>query len=87
MKRSLIAAAILAFSTASHAAIQSMASEGPTLDRSLPTYPELGLDSWRNDAGETENGNTVRIQLGEGKYRLDAGQPTDGLLVQDSFSA
>ena len=87
MKRSLIAAAILALSTASHAALETSVTESPALDRSLPTYPELGFDGWRNDAGEPENRNAVQILLGGDKYRLDAGQPTQDLIVQDYGSA
>jgi hypothetical protein len=70
MKRSLIAVAVVLFSTASHAAVGSALSENTTLDRSLPTYPELGLGA----AGTL---------VAEAKYRLDAGQPTQDLAVQD----
>ncbi len=31
---------------------------------SLPTYPELGFDGWRNDAGDSEKDNAVKIQVG-----------------------
>jgi hypothetical protein len=71
MKRSLIAVAI-AFST--NAATAGALSGEPTLDRTLPTYPELGMDS----AG---------LLVAEGKYRTDAGQPTQDLVVQDYGSA
>jgi hypothetical protein len=66
MKRSLLAV-LLALAT-------QAASAGPmfgdsTLDRSLPTYPELGMASGLLVAG--------------GQYQMDAGQPTQDLVVQD----
>jgi hypothetical protein len=70
MKRSLIAVAIALTATAASAG--SPAGDS-TFDRSLPTYPELGMASGVLVAG--------------GQYQLDAGQPTQDLVVQDYGSA
>lgn len=70
MKRSLIAVAIAVTTNVAHAG--AFSSE-PTLDRSLPTYPELGMSSG--------------ALVADGKYRMDAGQPTQDLVVQDYGSA
>ncbi len=41
----------------------------------LPTYPELGFDGWRNDAGESEKDNAVKTMLGSiDGYRNNAGE-------------
>ena len=61
MKRSLIAIAIATFATASHAGFSGTPQDGAMLDRSLPTYPELGYnDAYRFDAGEPTNPLTVQ---------------------------
>ena len=70
MKRSLIAIAIALTTTAASAGSLSGDS---ALDRSLPTYPELGM--------------TSGALVADGKYRIDAGQPTQDLVVQDYGSA
>jgi hypothetical protein len=70
MKRSLLAVSI-AFAT--QAASAGALSGDSTLDRSLPTYPELGMASGLLIAG--------------GQYQMDAGQPTQDLVVQDYGSA
>jgi hypothetical protein len=85
MKRSLIAASLAAIATVTFAAVQIQTPSGEnTFDRSLPTFPELGFDGWRNNAGESEMDNRVQIQLGfADNYRFDAGESTHGLVVQD----
>jgi len=70
MKRSLIAVAIALMTNAASA---GTLSGEPTLDRSLPTYPDIGMSSG--------------ALVAEGKYRMDAGQPTQDLVVQDYGSA
>ncbi len=69
MKRSLIAVSFAVLASTSLAASQTEFSGAPDLDRSLPTYPEVG--------------NAGQIQLAEGKYRINAGDSTDGAVVQD----
>lgn len=66
MKRNLIALAFAMLATTAQASVSTTPIEGAMLDRSLPTYPELG------DAG---------------RYLMDAGKPTDRLVVQDYGSA
>ena len=87
MKSSLIALSVAALATAALAAVQPDAKDEKAFDRSLPTYPELGFDGWRNNAGDSEKDNAVRIMLGEAKYRFDAGESTHDLVVQDYGSA
>jgi len=71
--------------SAAVAATQTDSNEDGKLDRTLPTYPEVGLnDGWRNDAGESEMDNRVQIQLGAADaYRFNAGESTHDLVVQD----
>ena len=71
MKRSLIAVAL---AVAANAASAGVLSGEPALDRTLPTYPELGMSA-------------ARLQVAEIRYRMDAGQPTQDLVVQDYGSA
>ena len=85
MKRSIIGLSFAALVVASAAAAQS-ASTGDGLDRNLPTYPELGFDGWRNNAGDSEMDNPVQVQIA-GTYRFEAGESTDQLVVQDVGSA
>ena len=66
MKRTFIAIAATVLATTAYASINTSSAEGAALDRSLPTYPELG------DAGQ---------------YIMDAGRPTQELVVQDYGSA
>ena len=88
MKRNLIAVSLAAIATVALAAAQTESSGEKALDRTLPTYPELGFDGWRNNAGESEMDNRVQIQLGfADKYRFDAGESTHDLVVQDVASA
>ena len=70
MKRSLIAVAIALTTTAASAGSPSGDS---TFDRSLPTYPELGMASG--------------VLVASGPYRMDAGNPTYDQVVQDYGSA
>lgn len=75
MKRSLISLSLAALVSASLAAAQPGSIQDGQLDRTLPTYPELGfVDGWRNDAGESEMNNTVQVQIASGAYRFDAGE-------------
>jgi len=65
MKRSLITLSLAALTAVNLAAGQpASTSEDFKLDRTLPTYPELGFDGWRNDAGDSEKDNAVKIQVG-----------------------
>jgi len=51
MKRSLITLSLAALAAVNLAAAQpASTSEDFKFDRTLPTYPELGFDGWRNDA-------------------------------------
>jgi len=75
MKRSLIALSVAALATAALAAVQPDAKDEKAFDRSLPTYPELGFDGWRNDAGDSEKDNAVKTMLGSiDGYRSNAGE-------------
>lgn len=85
MKRSLISMTLAALVTTGVAMAQSTSSEGKS-DRYLPTYPELGFDGWRNNAGESEMDNKVQVQIADG-YRFNAGESTQELVVQDVGSA
>jgi hypothetical protein len=88
MKRSLIAVSLATVATIALAAAHTEPSGEKAFDRSLPTYPEVGFDGWRNNAGESEMDNRVQIQLGfADKYRHDAGESTHELVVQDVGSA
>ena len=82
MKRIIsLSFAVLVAVTATIAAAQP-STEDNQLDRSLPTYPELGFDGWRNNAGESEMENQVQVQIAEA-YRFNAGESTQDLVVQD----
>jgi len=76
MKRSLIALSLAALAAVNLAAAQpTSTSEDFKLDRTLPTYPELGFDGWRNDAGDSEKDNAVKTMLGSiDGYRSNAGE-------------
>jgi hypothetical protein len=88
MKRSLISLSLAALVSANLAAAQPGSIQDGQLDRTLPTYPELGfVDGWRNDAGESEMNNTVQVQIASGAYRFNAGESTHDLVVQDVGSA
>ena len=80
MKRSIATLSLAAAVTL--AAAQPSTNQDGYLDRTLPTYPELGFDSWRNNAGESELDNQVQVQIAEG-YRFDAGESTHDMVVQD----
>jgi hypothetical protein len=82
MKRSLISLSFAVLAITSAALAQSVSSEDERFDRTLPTYPELGFDGWRNNAGDSELDNKVRVQIAEA-YRFDAGESTHDLVVQD----
>jgi hypothetical protein len=84
MKRSIITLSLAAAVTL--AAAQPDINQDGYLDRTLPTYPELGFDSWRNNAGDSEMDNQVQVQIADG-YRFDAGESTHDLVVQDVGSA
>jgi len=86
MKRSLISLSFAALVSTGAALAQSASSEEGQFDRTLPTYPELGFDGWRNNAGDSEMDNHVQVQVA-GTYRFDAGESTDQLVVQDVGSA
>lgn len=81
MKRILISLSFAALVTTGMAVAQSSTEEGQ-LDRSLPTYPELGFDGYRNSAGDSELENKVQVQIADG-YRFNAGESTLDLVVQD----
>jgi hypothetical protein len=70
MKRSIATLSLAAAVTL--AAAQPSTNQDGYLDRTLPTYPELGFDSWRNNAGDSEMDNQVQVQIAEG-YRFNAG--------------
>ncbi len=84
MKRSLIALSLAALAAVSFAAAQpASTSEDFKPDRMLPTYPELGFDGWRNDAGESEKDNAVKTMLGSiDGYRNNAGESEKDNAVQ-----
>ena len=87
MKRSFISLSLAALVSANLAAAQPGSIQDGQLDRTLPTYPELGfVDGWRNDAGESEMNNAVKVQIADG-YRSNAGESTHDLVVQDVGSA
>jgi hypothetical protein len=83
MKRSLISLSLAVLISANLAAAQPGSSQDAPLDRTLPTYPELGFDTWRNNAGESEMNNTVQVQIASEGYRFNAGESTQDLVVQD----
>jgi len=84
MKRSLTNLSLAALISANLAVAQPGSSQDAPLDRTLPTYPELGFDSWRNNAGESEMNNTVQVQIAAAEgYRFNAGESTHDLVVQD----
>jgi hypothetical protein len=76
MKRSLITLSLAALAAVNLAAAQpASTSEDFKFDRTLPTYPELGFDGWRNDAGDSEKDNAVKTMLGSiDGYRSNAGE-------------
>jgi hypothetical protein len=82
MKRTIISLSFAALVTAGLAAAQSASTEDGKLDRTLPTYPELGFDSWRNQSGDSEMENKVQVQIADG-YRFNSGESTHDLTVQD----
>ena len=84
MKRSLIALSLAALAAVSFAAAQpASTSEDFKPDRMLPTYPELGFDGWRNDAGDSEKDNAVKTMLGSiDGYRNNAGESEKDNAVQ-----
>lgn len=82
MKHSLISLTFAALVTAGVAAGQSASTDEGKLDRTLPTYPELGFDGYRNNAGDSEMDNAVQLQIADA-YRFNAGESTQQLLVQD----
>ena len=84
MKRSIITLSLAAAVTL--AAAQPATNQDGYLDRTLPTYPELGFDSWRNNAGDSEMDNAVQVQIAD-SYRFNAGESTHDLVVQDVGSA
>lgn len=83
MKRSIISLSFAALVTAGLAAAQSASTDEGRLDRTLPTYPELGFDGWRNESGESEMNNRVQVQIASDGYRFNAGESTHDLVVQD----
>ena len=82
MKRTIISLSFAALVTAGLAAAQSVSTEEGKLDRTLPTYPELGFDGWRNQSGDSETENKVQVQIAEA-YRFNSGESTHDLVVQD----
>lgn len=82
MKRSIISLSFAALVTAGLAAAQTATTEEGKLDRTLPTYPELGFDGWRNESGDSEMENKIQVQIADG-YRFNAGESTQDLVVQD----
>jgi hypothetical protein len=84
MKRSLITLSLAALAAVSFAAAQpASTSEDSKPDRMLPTYPELGFDGWRNDAGDSEKDNAVKTMLGSiDGYRNNAGESEKDNAVQ-----
>jgi hypothetical protein len=88
MNRSLIALCLAALATASFAAVHPAPASDDDFkfDRTLPTYPELGFDGWRNNAGESEKDNAVRTQLGSiDGYRNHAGESEKDNAVQSQL--
>lgn len=86
MKRSIISLSFAALVTAGLAAAQTATTDEGNLDRTLPTYPELGFDGWRNESGDSEMQNKVQVQIADG-YRFNSGESTHDLVVQDVGSA
>ncbi len=84
MKRSLITLSLAALAAVNLAAAQpTSTSEDFKHDRTLPTYPELGFDGWRNDAGDSEKDNAVKTMLGSiDGYRNNAGESEKDNAVQ-----
>jgi hypothetical protein len=84
MKRNLITLSLAALAAVNLAAAQpTSTSEDFKLDRMLPTYPELGFDGWRNDAGDSEKDNAVKTMLGSiDDYRNHAGESEKDNAVQ-----
>ena len=82
MKRIIISLSFAVLVTAGLAVAQPATSEEGRFDRTLPTYPELGFDGWRNHSGESEMQNQVKLQIADG-YRFTAGESTHDLVVQD----
>jgi hypothetical protein len=80
MKRSIATLSLAAAFTL--AAAQPSTNQDGYLDRTLPTYPELGFDSWRNNAGDSELDNQVQVQIADG-YRFNAGDSAHEMVVQD----
>lgn len=80
MKRSIATLSLAAAVTL--AAAQPSTDQDGYLDRTLPTYPELGFDSWRNNAGDSEMDNQVQLQIADG-YRFNAGESAHEMVVQD----
>jgi len=60
MKRSFISLSLAALVSANLAAAQPGSNQDGQLDRTLPTYPELGFDGWRNNAGESTHDLVVQ---------------------------
>jgi hypothetical protein len=87
MKGSLITLSLAALATVTLAATQpDSTSDDFKFDRTLPTYPELGFDGWRNDAGESEKDNAVKTQLGSiDGYRNHAGESEKDNAVQSQL--
>ena len=85
MKRSIITLSLAAAVTL--AAAQPSTNQDGYSDRTLPTYPELGMDSWRNNAGESEMDNAVQVQIASDGYRFNAGESAHDMVVQDVGSA
>ena len=87
MKRSYIVLSLAAAATFTLASAQPEINQEGYLERTLPTYPELGSDAWRNNAGESEMENAVQVQLASDGYRFNAGESTHDQVVQDVGSA
>lgn len=72
MKRSLISLSLAAFATASIASAEpGTSNEEGALDRTLPTYPELGFDKFD------------QTPIAEGKYVIDAGESSHDAVAKD----
>jgi hypothetical protein len=81
MKRTIISLSFAALVTAGLAAAQP-GSEESNLDRTLPTYPELGFDGWRNNSGDSEKDNAVQVQIASDGYRNESGDSEKDNAVQ-----
>jgi hypothetical protein len=64
MKRSLVALSLAGLATTSCATAQRGPTDNFNFDGTLPAYPELEIDGWRNYAGGSEHDNAVQIRLG-----------------------